>query len=466
MEKTVTRYGPAFISLGLISLLSIGGEGHGSARVKPVADQARAARIAYLKEHALPVRSIDAEDIDFADLEPLREVIGGRRVVMLGESTHGDGATFAAKCRLIRFLHERMGFDALAFESGFYDTRKGWSALRAGEDPLKAVSSGIDPIWSSSRQIQPLWRYLAAQSKTDHPLELCGFDSQFTGDASDKYLLKDLGGYLTKIEIAPPAAGAASRVTAALALVLNEPNFLRNGSPFKKIQPAEQDSILSAFRALGAALRSLRPSDESESFERDYWVQFLKSGAAFLEQSWLIDLESRDLAAFNKVFNLRDRQMGDNFDWLAKRAYPARKIIVWAATSHVIRRRSLLAKFNDPLVAMGDWINEAMGAEVYALGFTAYKGRWGDVGMALSTEVIPPEPNSLEALLFSAGFEYALVDFRNPAAAGAWLREPLSCSFLRSKPMSTDWSRVVDGMFFIKEMFPSARIEENFLKDE
>jgi erythromycin esterase len=158
--------------------------------------------------------------------------------------------------------------------------------------------------------------------------------------------------------------------------------------------------------------------------------------------------------------------MGDNFFWLAKRAYPTRKIIVWAATSHVMRHRGLFANLNDPLVSMGDWIDKAMGAEVYALGFTAYRGRWGDVGMALSTEVVPPEPNSLEDLLFSAGYEYALVDFRNPAAGGAWLREPLSCSFLRSKPMVTDWTRVVDGMFFIKEMFPSAKIEENFLKDE
>ena len=75
----MTRNRRASISLGLISLLSLFGEGLGSARVKPAADQARAARITYLKEHALPVRSIDAEDIDFADLEPLREVIGGRK---------------------------------------------------------------------------------------------------------------------------------------------------------------------------------------------------------------------------------------------------------------------------------------------------------------------------------------------------------------------------------------------------
>ena len=449
-----------------MGLFSFVGEGFGLVQARAVVDPARAARIAYLKEHALPVRSIDAEDVNFADLDLLREVIGGRRVVMLGESTHGDGATFAAKTRLVRFLHERMGFDVLAFESGFYDTLKVWSALRAGQDPLQAVTSGIDPIWSASRQTQPMWRYVAAQSKTDHPLQLCGFDSQFTGDASDQYLLKDLGGYLSKIKFAPAAAGAASQVTAALALVLNDPNFLQNGSAFKKIQPAAQAAILTAHRVLGAALGLLRPSDEAGLFERDYWVQFLKSGAAFLEQSWFINLESRDQAAFNEVFNLRDRQMGDNFFWLAKRAYPTRKIIVWAATSHGMRHRGLFANLNDPLVSMGDWIDKAMGAEVYALGFTAYRGRWGDVGMALSTEVVPPEPSSLEDLLFSAGYEYALVDFRNPAAGGAWLREPLSCSFLRSKPMVTDWTRVVDGMFFIKEMFPSAKIEENFLKDE
>ena len=158
--------------------------------------------------------------------------------------------------------------------------------------------------------------------------------------------------------------------------------------------------------------------------------------------------------------------MGDNFVWLAKRAYPKRKIIVWAATSHIIRHRALSADSKDYLVSMGDWIDGALGTEIYALGFTAYKGRWGDVGMAVSTEVARPAPNSLEDLIFSAGFEYGWVDFRNPAAGGAWLREPLSCGFLRSKPMTTDWTRVVDGLFFIKEMFPSTRIEENFLKDE
>jgi erythromycin esterase len=97
------------------------GAGIGSA---PAEETTREARIAYLKKHAVPVRSIEAKDADFADLEPLRQMIGGRRIVMLGECSHGDGATFAAKVRLIKFLHQRMGFDVFAFESGLYDTHK------------------------------------------------------------------------------------------------------------------------------------------------------------------------------------------------------------------------------------------------------------------------------------------------------------------------------------------------------
>jgi erythromycin esterase-like protein len=74
-------------------------------------------RVAWLKAHAAELRTIDPDDDDYSDLEPFREAVNKSRIVMLGEQSHGDGATFRAKIRLIRFLHERCGFDILAFES-------------------------------------------------------------------------------------------------------------------------------------------------------------------------------------------------------------------------------------------------------------------------------------------------------------------------------------------------------------
>src|SRR5436305_10383246 len=78
-------------------------------------------RVRWLSEHALPVRSIAPADEDFSDLMPLVGWIGSSRVVALGEGTHGDGAMFLAKARLVRFLHQVMGFDVLAWEAGFFD---------------------------------------------------------------------------------------------------------------------------------------------------------------------------------------------------------------------------------------------------------------------------------------------------------------------------------------------------------
>src|SRR5688500_14617591 len=66
---------------------------------------------AWIATHAVAVRSIHPDDEDFSDLLPLISAIGPARVVQLGEPSHGAGAAFAAKVRLIKFLHQRMGFD-------------------------------------------------------------------------------------------------------------------------------------------------------------------------------------------------------------------------------------------------------------------------------------------------------------------------------------------------------------------
>jgi erythromycin esterase len=453
----LTRYPRIAIAAALLGLFSFLGRGAVPARPEAALDKTRDARIAYLKKYAVPVRSIDAEDGNFADLEPLRQAIGGRRIVLLGENSHGDGAAFGAKSRLIKFLHERMGFDVLAFESGFYDVHRAWADLRAGGDPQAAVSTGVDAIWSACRQTQPLWSYIAARSKTERPLELCGFDMQFTGTASRDHLLKDLGDYLSKAALPADIRGASARTMEALDLVLNDPNYMWNGSPFKKVSAGYPAAVLTAVRALAESLVSLRPAAGEAAVERDFWVECLRSSAAFLEMSWGVDAQALEKAAREWAVNLRDRQMAENLVWLAQGAYPGRKIIVWAATSHIIRNRQALMKGEDDLVLMGDRIDPVLGPEIYALGFTPYEGRSGTVDMATPEKVIPPGRDSLEELLFSAGFEYAFLDLRNPGAGGAWLREPLACRAMTMMAHKADWTRILDGVFFIREMAPCSR---------
>lgn len=51
----------------------------------------RAERLDTLRNHVIPVRTVDPAHTDFSDLHPLKDLIGERRIVILGEPTHGDG---------------------------------------------------------------------------------------------------------------------------------------------------------------------------------------------------------------------------------------------------------------------------------------------------------------------------------------------------------------------------------------
>jgi len=266
--------------------------------------------------------------------------------------------------------------------------------------------------------------------------------------------VKDLNDYLAKAGLFPEAASLAARVSDPLDRLAN------NLILFHEIMPENRGLVRTAVFKLGQALGQTPPLSGPEVAERAYWIQMLKSSAAIMELAWKLDIDSLGKKPVDTgIFNLRDRQMGENFLWLADEAYPTRKIIVWAATSHITRNRGSILNEPDPMISMGDWIDKTMGPEVYALGFTAYEGRWRTFGMSEPMDVKAAAENSLENLLYEADLKFAWLDFRNLAADGLWLREPLSSRPLGYNPKTADWTRIMDGMFFIRETFPSTRIE-------
>lgn len=415
-------------------------------------------QVEWLRKNAIPFRSISPADRDFSDLQPLKKVLLNRRIVLLGEQSHGDGTTFLAKARLIEFLHEEMGFDVLAFESGLYDCWRADQALQSGEDPVKAVRSGVFPIWTRSEQVVPLMEYLGARSRTRRRLELAGFDSQFTGSASGDHLVSDLTAYLKGLGSA--AAGEADwpAFTATL-------QALTRGAWEAGEMPVPPASEQEAFLGRIEKLRSEIAASGRRDPDALFWLQLLESTAAYARMEW--DADPGSEAGHMRVRQLRDGQMGRNLIWLANEHYPGRKIIVWAATYHAARNLDRidpgspeLARFYQAVSPAGEVAWKTLGEQMYTLGFTAYEGNVGSVFRTAPPEpLLEPTAGSLEDLMFRAGLENAFVDFRNPPPGGDWLRQPLISRPLGYTEMKADWTQVMDGMMFTKNMEPSKRAD-------
>jgi erythromycin esterase len=374
-------------------------------------------RTAWLREHAVPIRSIDPSDEDFSDLEFLRPQLRGVRVVLLGEGDHGVGSDFRAKTRLIKFLHREMGFDVLAFESGgLFGTAAAWRALKTDADPREAFLKGVPEIWAWSEQVQPLIHYLAASAGSDNPLELTGVDIQFFRTAQES-LLPSLREFLDQNGIDSPLADPESGQSQILAGGLDG-RFARDRGQLP--EPAEQAELVESLRTTAAQL-------EGSVSGRDglFWAQVLRSTSVQICLYLDILRHPEESATY---FQGRDRQMAENLIWLADTYYRGQKIIVWTHTIHAIRSAAIHRVVNphmfgrEPEFTMGQGVWEALGEESFAIGFTSYTGTayWVTTPEEQQQHIVADQHPGFEfeELMDAAGHELAWVNLRAAREAG------------------------------------------------
>ena len=333
-----------------------------------------------------------------------------------------------------------MGFDVLAFESGLYDCRRAWRAFKDGDKALSAARLGVFGIWTGSKQTGFMWQYLSDQSNTERPLELAGFDCQFTASASRKLLMGDLRELARQYEF---TFGEQS---------LKQIRALING------EPKEGDEHRQFLKDLKDLRVTLLAADDKgpDAQDRVFWIQQLKSMIAYAE--YTLNKQKGDSMASVKK---RDAQMADNLVWLANKYYANRKIIVWAASFHIARNLSEIevpgGSINyEGLVQMGHLVDEALGDQVFTVGFTAYEGQAG-------AYAYPPYPvhkapeGTFEDACVQAGLQNALVPLREFGLSEDGSQQEFFSRPLGYKWMKSKWSQNFDAMVFNRVMKPSTR---------
>ncbi len=388
-------------------------------------------RVSWLRESATRLDSVDPAHTDYADLEPFRAELDGVRVVLLGEIMHGDGSSFTAKTRLVQWLHQHLGFDALAFESGFYDCHVAWQSMQT-KPALEAFREGVFAIWSRSAEMLPLVEYLGDQIHAAQPLELMGFDCQLTGTASETQLVNDL-------EKLRRTVGLEVEDWALYCLEMRK---LVN-SEWREVKPPA--ACVAKVQLIHQHLLDA-VSTHTPFAHQAFWKQFLNS----LQTEFQNQLA--DEGEVQPFWNQRDAQMADNLLWHLEQN-PERRLIVWAANLHIARAAASIQQDDtfpyQGFIPMGQHLHTALGAEILSIAITGLRG---EMAICWNSDVYKfdaSHPSDLETFCDQAGLENAVFSWRKSDAFGD-LEFP--AKFCGTQSCNADWTNVFDGVLYTRDI--------------
>jgi erythromycin esterase-like protein len=399
------------------------------------------------------ITSIDPFNEDFKDLQFLKETLKNNRIVLLGEQSHGEGATFEAKVRLIKFLHKELNYEIVSFESGLYDNYKAFERIKDSNYQDSPLKESIFRIWSDTKEFEPLLKYVHDQKNSKSPLIVTGFDCQADNIFQEEFLedLKTIS--RPTLTLSEPELNILEQVISA------GPEFIVSN---------ENDSSL-----FFLACEKIQSNIEKlPNFENNIKARILlQSLIGWIEiTKWEIDiLNNVDV----KVQNPRDLQMAKNLMFLAE-LYPDKKIIGWGASYHFANKIELfknteitkryaqkldsLEKSDEPTdlenqlagaVPMGRVLKDKFGSSLYSISFSSFEGEFGILGTAsISMQSIRPPVESIENRLADRPNEHTFIDYREIGDQTYFYS-----SVLGNLPLFAPWKDIFDGLFFTRKSF-------------
>ena len=191
---------------GLASMLACAAlSGAWTVQNQPVGD--------WIRAHAIRLTTPEAGH-GFADLQPLKPVIGNARLVALGEATHGSREFFQLKHRMLEFLATDMGFTIFTIEANMPEAyRLNDYVLNGTGDPAELLRGMYFWTWDTEEVLDMIrWMREFNQSGKGR-VEFTGFDMQTPVVAQDivrAFIAKYDAPYLTTFDPASALARTAS----------------------------------------------------------------------------------------------------------------------------------------------------------------------------------------------------------------------------------------------------------------
>ena len=381
---------------------------------------------------------------DFADLQFLKPLLAGVRIVQLGENSHGTAEPTVVRARIARFLHEQLGFNVIAFESSLFLCHRGDAGIARGT-AQSALTRSLVGVWHT-REMLPLFEYMKATRERATPLRLAGFDVQPIG--SGKKERPEFFASLVRVSD-PKYSDEVRQFDATFVAELDKGSTAR-----REYLRANAPALITGYEALATFLTGNRAAIETSAGREAALVgaQEARSMAAYVRYQTAADM--KDYA------EIRDRGMADNVAFLAEQLFPNERIVVWGHNYHLRYDNAAIAPRAEvfPGVAarsMGSWVRERFGSRVYTIGQYEFEG--GSVDNARKPYVISPAVEvSLERRLAASGLPVAFVDLKSASGQRElrWLNEPVGARYNGQYEQTLVPIRQYDALLFLAKVSP------------
>lgn len=376
-----------------------------------------------IQRYKHPIKSVSMEYPDNSDLKILDSVLKDNRILMLGENTHYDGATAEAKSRLIKYLHENLNYHIVLYEAGQYDTwimneEMNSHAMKVPADSIGGL--GLFDFWWASKETKPLIEYYQKTKTSGTPIEMGGFDIQFSGSTLYRRRDKLLKDFLSKNKIN----------------ISNFPVFSKNINELEnftferyanKILGNQKNELLREIGKLEQAVMNLEKTPENIMY-----TQYFHNIKDNFNKSWKYKPGSM------RSMQLRDSLMAGILIHQIDSVYKDKKIIVWCANIHTFAER-----YDKDYLPLGAYIKNKYGKASYMLDFSSYAQK-NDKGILINK----PGKFAIENVFHDTKTPYFFINLRD-IPESSLLKKEFTSTINQGIDQKRIWSRSFDGIFYI-----------------
>jgi len=279
---------------------------------------------------------------DLSDLEPLKAVIGDARIVSFGEGMHGAAEPLEFRNRLFRFLAERMGFSAIALESGVSEGFEVNRYVLGGTNDLDgAIKRGFSFGFAHLPQEAELVRWMRAYN--DDPrharkIEFYGVDVS-GGDDDMELPLRSALDYLGARDLAKATAFKARVADLLPRLHLNR--LAEEPNQYTELSQAERDRLSATIADVIAEFEVHETQWAAATSKREYATALRAAVAARQVDSYLrwVPVGWKPSDGYAGIFPTvasADRTKADNLEWVLAQMGPGARVLVFMHRGHLM----------------------------------------------------------------------------------------------------------------------------------